>query len=288
MSPIGQIGSTSGWRSQPNEVRPRDQWIGYTRAQQWARLRFIAHNARFLILPSVHVPNLASKVLALTTQRLSADWQAVYGHPVVLAETFVDPTRFAGTSYRAAGWQYLGDTRGFARHHRRYVQHGQPKGCWARPLRPESPAMLAATFLPTTFWKGAVISVNFNALNWTGPGGLRERLAAIADPRHRRGVRHAVDQVLLLALAAVVAGQRTYVAISDWIQDLRPEQRALFGCRRWGTTYKVPSEPTIRRVLQQVDADQVDAGFTAWLDAEQRRVGDAIAVDGKSVRGSGH
>ncbi len=113
LSPIGQIGSTSGWRSQPNEVRPRDQWIGYTRAQQWARLRFIAHNARFLILPSVRVPNLASKVLALTTQRLSADWQAVYGHPVVLAETFVDPTRLAGTSYRAAGWQYLGDTPGF-------------------------------------------------------------------------------------------------------------------------------------------------------------------------------
>ena len=78
----------------------------------------------------MHVPNLASKVLALTTQRLSADWQAVYGHPVVLAETFVDPTRLAGTSYRATGWQYLGDTRGFARHHRRYVQHGD---YWARP-----------------------------------------------------------------------------------------------------------------------------------------------------------
>lgn len=103
--------------------------------------------------------------------------------------------------------------------------------------------MLAATFLPTTFWKGAVISVDFNALNWTGPGGLRERLAAIADPRHRRGVRHAVDQVLLLALAAVVAGQRTYVAISDWIQGLRPNNGPCSAAAAGGLPTKCPANP---------------------------------------------
>ena len=68
----------------------------------------------------IYLPNLASKTLASTTQRLHPDWEAVYGHPVLVAETFVDPTRFAGTSYRAAGWEYLGLTRGFARHHRHY------------------------------------------------------------------------------------------------------------------------------------------------------------------------
>ncbi|MCY0899640.1 MAG: DUF4338 domain-containing protein [Firmicutes bacterium] len=76
---------------------------------------------------------MASKILALNTRRLRGDWNAVYGHPVVLAETFVDPARFAGTSDRAAGWHYLGDTRGFARHHKRYVPHGHPQQLWVRP-----------------------------------------------------------------------------------------------------------------------------------------------------------
>ncbi len=277
-----------GWAAAAWMCRPRDQWIGWTRAQQWARLRFVVNNARFLILPAVRVPNLASKVLALNTQRLSADWRAVYGHPVVLAETFVDPARFAGTSYRAAGWEYLGDTQGFARHHQRYVRHGHPKGLWIRPLDPDSPAVLHAPFLSAALTPGALTMLDFNALNWSGPGGLRDQLTRLTDPRHRRGIRHAVDQVLVLALAAVLAGQRNYIAISDWIQDLSPEQRAAFGCPRWGSTYKVPSEPTIRRVLQQVDADEVDVIFNGWLAEESRRLGDAIAVDGKSLRGSGH
>ena len=78
------------------------------------------------------------------------------------------------------------------------------------------------------------------------------------------------------------------MAISHWIPDLDGDQRAAFGCPRWGSTYQVPSEPTVRRVLQQIDADAVDRVLNAWLVDETRRVGAAIAVDGKSVRGSGH
>lgn len=92
-----------GWAAAAWMCRPRDRWIGWTRPQQWARLRYIVNNARFLILPDVHIPNLASKTLALNTRRLSSNWQAVYGHAVLVAETFVDPGRFAGTSYRAQG-----------------------------------------------------------------------------------------------------------------------------------------------------------------------------------------
>ena len=97
--------------------------------------------------------------------------------------------------------------------------------------------------------EGALTLLDFNALNWTEPDGLRDRLTELTDPRHRRGIRHAIDPVRVLALAAVLAGQRNYLAISDWIHDLDPEARRLFGCRRWGATYRVPSEPTIRRVL---------------------------------------
>jgi hypothetical protein len=73
-------------------------------------------------------------VLALSLRRLSADWERAYGHPVLLAETFVDPTRFRGTCYRAAGWECLGRTRGFAKQNTRYVAHGAPKTVWVRPL----------------------------------------------------------------------------------------------------------------------------------------------------------
>ena len=277
-----------GWAAAAWMCRPRDQWIGWTRPQQWARLRFVVNNARFLILPGIHIPNLASKILALNTRRLAADWDQVYGHPVAIAETFVDPAHFAGTSYRAAGWSRLGETQGFGRQGHRYAHHGHPKTLWVRPLHPGMPSGLAAPFLPVTFEGGRLTMVDMDTLNWTGPQGLRDRLSAIMDPRHRRGVRHSVDQVLVLALAAVVAGKRSYVAIGDWIHDLRPEQRAIFGCPRWGPTFKVPSEPTIRRLLQSLDADALDTVLNGWLTDEELRAGDAIAVDGKSLRGSGH
>lgn len=277
-----------GWAAAAWMCRVRDQWIGWSRPQQWERLRFVANNARFLILPDVYIPNLASKVLALNGHRLADDWDIVYGHRIALAETFVDPARYSGTAYQAAGWQHLGFTRGFARQRHHYVHHGHPKAVWIRPLGPASRASLVAPFVPPHLQGDVPLMVDFNTLNWVGPGGLQDRLAQVVDPRHRRGVRHRVDQILVLALGAVLAGQRTYVAIGDWIQDLRPDQRALFGCPRWGDTYKVPSEPTVRRVLQHLDADLLDTVLSQWLIAQSLQPGDALAVDGKSVRGSGH
>ncbi|PSR28018.1 MAG: ISAs1 family transposase [Sulfobacillus benefaciens] len=277
-----------GWAAAAWMCRPRDQWIGWTRSQQWERLRFVTNNVRFLILPEVHIPHLASKTLALNTRRLSEDWRAVYGHPVVLAETFVDPARFAGTAYRAAGWLRLGETRGFARTKTGYVRHGHPKTLWVRPLEPQSPAQLAAPFLSPAWTGGALTMIDFDALNWAGPRGLRDRLKTLIDPRHRRGIRHSVDQILVLALGAVMAGQRTFVGMGDWIRDLRPEQRAVFGCPRWGETFKVPSEPTVRRLLQNLDADALDTVLNQWLTEEELRLGEVLARDGKSLRGSAH
>ena len=75
-----------------------------------------------------------------------------------------------------------------------------------KPLAPDSPAILDAPFLSAALTQGALTMFDLNALNWSGPGGLRERLTHLTDPRHRRGIRHAVDQVLVLALAAVLAG----------------------------------------------------------------------------------
>ena len=88
----------------------RDRWIGWDFRHQYGRLGLIANNSRFLILPEWHYPNLGSKVLALCQRRIAADWQAHFGKPLLLLETFVDPARYHGTVYRAANWLCLGQT----------------------------------------------------------------------------------------------------------------------------------------------------------------------------------
>ena len=93
----------------------RDQFIGWSAAQRAAGLSQVVNNTRFLILPWVKVPHLASHVLSRAVRRLSRDWQSKYGHPIYLVETFVDRDRFAGTAYRATNWQWLGQTQGRGR-----------------------------------------------------------------------------------------------------------------------------------------------------------------------------
>ena len=100
------------WSSVPWHMGPRDRFIGWRPAVRRRNLHLLAYNTRFLILPWVQVRHLASHVLGRMARRLSADWEALYGHPIYYLETFVDRERFAGTCYRAANWQCLGQTTG--------------------------------------------------------------------------------------------------------------------------------------------------------------------------------
>jgi hypothetical protein len=100
------------------KTKPRDHWIGWDAATRARRLSLLANNSRFLILPWVHVPHLASHLLGNSARRLAADWQARYGHPVHLLETFVEHQRFKGTCYRAANWTCVGQTQGRTRQDR--------------------------------------------------------------------------------------------------------------------------------------------------------------------------
>lgn len=101
-----------GWSSAPWHMGPRDRFIGWSPAVRRCNLHLLAYNTRFLILPWVEVPHLASHLLGQMARRLSRDWEVLYGHPIYYLETFVDRERFAGTSYRAANWRYLGKTTG--------------------------------------------------------------------------------------------------------------------------------------------------------------------------------
>jgi hypothetical protein len=116
------------------KVADRDRFIGWSVEQRVKHLAGIANQQRFLILPWVHVPHLASHLLLLAAGRLSADWQTRYGHPVWLMETFVEQERFAGTSYHAAGWICLGQTSGRTRQDPQRTLHSPIKTLWVRPL----------------------------------------------------------------------------------------------------------------------------------------------------------
>jgi hypothetical protein len=100
------------------KCQDRDQFIGWSAEQRERNLALIANNTRFLILPAVHVRRLGSWILGQINRRISQDWQAKYGHRVVLVETFVEQARFRGTVYRAANWQKVGATTGRTRQDR--------------------------------------------------------------------------------------------------------------------------------------------------------------------------
>lgn len=99
----------------------RDQWIGWSTSTRKENLHRIVCNSRFLILPHIKVPHLASHVLGMLARRIGVDWKERYGYAPVMMETFVDPKRFKGTSYRAANWEYIGKTTGRSRQDRNSV-----------------------------------------------------------------------------------------------------------------------------------------------------------------------
>ncbi len=280
----GEWRALVGWGSAAFKCAPRDRWIGWTREQQWRRLRFVANNLRFLVLPEARRPNLASRVLGANLRRLSRDWQAVFGHPVLLAETFVGP-RFTGGCYRAAGWQELGRTRGYRRNGGRYYFHGKPKGVWVRLLHRRGREWLAAPFDAPSLYAGEPPMIDLNRFI-EAAGDLMALLEALPDPRKRRGIRHRQAVVLVVAICACLSGARSFLAIGEWAAALPQEALKRLGCR-WHPIrrcYIPPSEPTLRRTLQAVDPALIDRELGGWLGS--LAPGSAVAVDGKTLRGA--
>jgi len=116
------------------KCRARDEFIGWSTTHRQQHLGCITNNTRFLILPFVRVPHLASWILGQTLRRLSQDWERKYGHPILLVETFVEQNRFAGTSYKAANWIRLGSTAGRSRQDRRHTLQVPVKDVYVYPL----------------------------------------------------------------------------------------------------------------------------------------------------------
>lgn len=128
--PIAVIVFTSA----PRHIGARDRYIGWDATIRRQNIHLIAYNTRFLILPWVCIPHLASHILGAISRRICSDWQKYYGHPLYFLETFVDTQRFAGTCYKAANWLYLGLTRGLGKNNKTGRPNRSIKAVWGYPL----------------------------------------------------------------------------------------------------------------------------------------------------------
>ena len=135
------------WSSAPRHLGARDRFIGWNKQARKQNIHLIAYNTRFLILPWIKVPHLASHILGQMARMLPADWQRMYAHPIHLVETFVDPTRFQGTCYRAANWILVGNTTGRGKDDQTNRQNRTIKQVLALPLTRQFRRLLGA--LPT-------------------------------------------------------------------------------------------------------------------------------------------
>jgi len=133
------------WSSAPRHIGCRDRYIGWSQAIRRRNVHLMAYNSRFLILPWVKVRYLASHILAEVAKRISADWEALYRHPIHFLETFVDPERFRGTCYRAANWVYLGTTTGRGKDDQTHRQNRSLKEVLGYPLSKDFREKLCAT-----------------------------------------------------------------------------------------------------------------------------------------------
>ena len=122
------------WSSAPRHLGSRDRYIGWSAEARRRNIRFIAYNTRFLILPWVQIPHLASHILGRMATALPHDWAQLYGHPVYFAETFIDPGRFRGICYRAANWKRLGLTTGRGKDDRTHRANRSIKEVLGYPL----------------------------------------------------------------------------------------------------------------------------------------------------------
>jgi hypothetical protein len=256
----------------------RDKWIGWDHRRQYGRLKLVINNSRFLILPGFHIHNLASRVLSLCLKRLARDWQDIFGHKIVLVETFVDPSRFVGTVYKASNWLCIGKTKGYRRQKQGYVPKEHGKLIFVKELTKSARRILSQPVLDRSYQTGEVKML----LMAEHMRSLPDFFKTIEDPRRGQGKRHRLSTVLGVAAGAVLCGMQGYKAISDWTEKLGQKARERFNCRYENGTYVVPSESIIRNILIRVDPESLDRAIQRWNESYSQD-DESLAIDGKTM-----
>lgn len=289
----GQWLALLGWSAAAYHLRARDQWIGWNDNQRRARLRLLANNARFCLLSELgQYPNLASRAMGLNLARLAEDWQQVYGHPVVLAESFVDGQLFRGTAYKASGWRAVGQSAGFKRVAEDfYEMHDRPKQLYVRELIKHAVRKLRQRRLPEPLQKHEQkVAPSCQMANDQLTRFWETIHRQVPESRSVHGLRHKQATVLTLTFAFLLSGgQGGHRAVAAFGEDLTPTQRAALRCwfNRKTKTYDPPSENCVYRVLKAVPVLAFQQAVWAWQQARQGgRDGNVLVLDGKALRGS--
>lgn len=290
----GQWVALSVWSAAAFKLKLREEWIGWSDRQKRRRLPLVVNNSRFLILEPFHIPNLASRVLKLNGERLSSDWQQMYQHGVLVAETFVDPERFRGTTYKASGWTLLGQTKGFARSREDFYEpHHKPKQLWVRELQPGARTILRGRNLPAACQACEQDCPPDCAQSPEQLQQMHQFFGDIPEWR-RRKVDHQLRSLVAVTVCAIMCkvclGQRDLAAFARNLT--RDQMKALGFPRDWDRrvhTYLPPSESTFARMLQHVDNASLQQALLRWLDhllGKRQSAGDQVCVDGKQLLNS--
>lgn len=267
----------------------RDRYIGWSEEQAMQRRHFVVQNSRFLVLPVDRPKGLGSRVLARCVRRLSNDWQERFGFAPLLAETFVDPAHFRGSSYKAAGWTAVGKTRGFRRDGREfYSPDSTPKDIFVKPLRADARELLRAEALPDELrayekpLPGKRVAAR---LGFEGLRSLFEVLLEIDDPRGGQGTRYPLACGLAIVVCATLAGCRGVREVAQFAANLSQPHREALRCWRAPKTgkYETPNYVTLWRIVHNIDAEQFEQTVNQWF-RDENRLPEALALDGKVLR----
>ncbi len=276
---------TSSWH-----LAGRDQWIGWDEHQRLSRLNFVLQNSRFLVMPGVDTPNLASKVLSLCQKRLPGDWLECYNQPILLLETFVERC-YPGTSYRADNWIRLGQTRGFSRCSTNFYRLNEaPKTLWVKELRPGAAQILSSVSLPADlapFERKLDSDEQARVFTSKALESLYDVFNALPDPRRRAGRRHSLACCLSIVACGFLVGCEGLAECTDFGRELKPAQmRALRMFQDRNRNYKAPCHNTLWRIFSLIDPMEFERLIEQWCSSGVAEVPTAFALDGKTLCGS--
>ena len=281
------------WSGAALHLKARDQFIGWTAEQCRCRRGLIANNARLLVLPDCRYPNLISRFMKLMLGRLSADWMDSWKHPVVLAETFVDPQLYQGTAYKVSGWSRLGLTAGWKRDAADFYQkHDCPKQIWVRELVKKACVKLRAPELPAPWVCGQLNRIPRCTTKTKQIRSLMEALRQeIPEYRRKNALAYPVAGLLCLIVMAMASGvHKGPDDLAQYADTLNEGQlRALrFREQRRSRKVRCPKKTVFHTVLKKVDAATLEKVLLIWqrqlLGPTQDKI---VIVDGKKMRHGG-
>jgi hypothetical protein len=284
-TPVAQL----AWGSPALKLKDREAWIGWTLAQRAERLKLVVQNRRYLLLHDKGAePNLASQALAAACRVLPQQWQEQFGYAPLLAETFTDPEAYAGTCYKASGWEPVGMSQGHSRHRPDfYLPNGRPKKLWMKELCAGAREKARAVHLDGALAQGCVAPAS--GVLPLGPDQCRSLLEVLRrspDPRGRN-TRFRIGPVLTLIAMALLGGARDVAQVARFATRLQPQQRAALGLPvKKGTRrfYEVPTYSVFYQVLTRMDPEAFALHLNGWLSQHAGALPAALSLDGKMIR----